>query len=1131
MILVLSAVTLPPLLIVGFVLQSLGSSRLLLEADNALLTEARGLTTQTDAFLRRGFTETRRGALLPIVKNYLATPAADRLALRDELTRLLTSLVVDDAAALTSCAILDLSGVNILDTAGPPAQATEAETLWFREALRAGQPVVRLASLAGEPPSLWFATPIRDIRGENRGVFRLRCALASFRQNILRLSDTPGPALRVALFDESSRVITQSEELRPVRALLSTATPSPDEKGEILLSTRWSDDVGASARDDRIALLTLKTMPWRLAVAQPGEIFLAPILELRRSLLLFGLFVVTLALVGVVVAAHRLSGRIVEMSTAVQRVADGDLSTAVAEKGRGEFAAMARAFNRMTGRLRTTQDSVERHIAQVQASEQRLRELIDAAPFGIAITNTRLEILHLNRKFTELFGYTRDDFSTIEAWWPLAYPDPVYREQVRQDWQLRTSEAIKFDRESAPFEAVVTCKDGSRRLVEFRWRATHADQRITVLADMTGHRAAEDALRHSEERHRLLLDHAPEAIVVLDADQGRFVDCNPAAESLFKLPRSELLRRGPIELSPPIQPDGRPSAEAGRAAIAEAVAGQLPVFEWIHCDATGETIQCELRLLRLPDVAGRRLVRGSIVNISARKRAEDSLRESEERFRLLVENSTELVAQINSQGTYLYASPNHLSITGYPPDLLVGTSVFNYIHPEDLPRVREALHDDHAVRQYRYRYQDGSWHWFESAGRRFRTSSGAEMGAVVSRDVTSRVLADEARKRLEGQLRQAQKMEAIGTLAGGIAHDFNNILTGILGSTQLAEHELAPGHPARKLLSAAVKASLRARDLVSKILTFSRHREQQHAVHPLGPIIQEALGLLRASLPATIHIRVEIAADPIPVICDPVQIHQIVMNLGTNAAQAMQPRGGLLTVALDPATPTDALRVEHPKLPAGRFACLTVRDTGSGMDAETRERIFEPFFTTKPVGQGTGLGLAVVHGIVEDHQGAIIVDSKPGGGTTFQIWLPTVGQEAPSDLTAPSQFPRGQGQRVYFVDDEPSVAEVGARILNSLGYQAVPFVSPTAALAEFCREPDAVAAVISDLTMPELSGAEFIRALRTTRPELPVLVITGYMRSGEVERVRALGIRHFMPKPFSLQSLAEALRQALRKGI
>jgi PAS domain S-box-containing protein len=633
-----------------------------------------------------------------------------------------------------------------------------------------------------------------------------------------------------------------------------------------------------------------------------------------------------------------------------------------------------------------------------------------------------------------------------------------------------------------------------------------------------------DRLVTSEQRFTTIFHDSPVAILISDVVDGRVIDANAAALALSGYTRDEVIGHDTVELGVFANPEER------RHLVRQAL-DRRPgnAFEHRTRNKRGEsvTILISFSLLALD---GQNRLLSIVQDITARKRAEDTLRESEERYRLLVENSHDLIAEVDARGTILFASSNHEAITGYTPAELMGTSFFAHLPPEELPTLQAKFAGDCQKCQYRYHVRPGAWHWFESSRRNFRTTAGEERVVIVTRDITETRRAEEARKNLEGQLHQAQKMEAIGTLAGGIAHDFNNILTGILGNVQLAEFDLASEHPARAYLSDALKACNRARDLVAQILTFSRRREQQRVVTRLGPVIKEALRLLRASLPATIDIRLDIDDDSPPVLCDPTQMHQVLMNLGANAAYAMREAGGVLAVSLRAVEVESAMIAQHPQLRTGRTVCLSVRDSGCGMDAATRERIFEPFFTTKAPGEGTGLGLAVVHGIVLNHEGVIGVDSQPGAGTVFHLYFPVIATAESKSTAEPGLLPRGRGERILLVDDEPAVVLIGGRMLARLGYRPLAFTSSTEALAAYRADPAGIDLVLTDSTMPDITGVELARQVYALRPGLPLVITSGHLRTDDVDQARQFGVHCFVEKPFSLSTLAETLHQALHPG-
>jgi PAS domain S-box-containing protein len=382
-------------------------------------------------------------------------------------------------------------------------------------------------------------------------------------------------------------------------------------------------------------------------------------------------------------------------------------------------------------------------------------------------------------------------------------------------------------------------------------------------------------------------------------------------------------------------------------------------------------------------------------------------------------------------------------------------------------------------------------------------------------------------KKLEFQLLQAQKMEAIGTLAGGIAHDFNNILAAIMGYTELAMLDIPPDLPAYAKLGEVAKAGKRARDLVAQILTFSRHSEARREPLELRGIVKEAMKLLRASLPSTMEMRQEISVQPCWALADPVQIHQVLMNLCINASQAMRGKGGVLLVTLAPEEIDEARAALNPDLRPGAYVHLGVRDTGPGMEQAVMARIFEPFFTTKQAGEGTGMGLAVVHGIVKSHEGAIEVASVSGQGTSFDLYFPRL-TEAGEMGGVHGGLPVSRGtERILFVDDEPALVELGKQALGALGYRVQACGDSREAWARFAAAPEEVDLVITDLTMPGMTGAQLAEKILALRPGLPVILTTGYSDILTEQEAWELGVREYLLKPLSTGRLAEVVRQVL----
>jgi PAS domain S-box-containing protein len=394
-------------------------------------------------------------------------------------------------------------------------------------------------------------------------------------------------------------------------------------------------------------------------------------------------------------------------------------------------------------------------------------------------------------------------------------------------------------------------------------------------------------------------------------------------------------------------------------------------------------------------------------------------------------------------------------------------------------------------------------------------------------DVTAKLRAEEERQSFEANLRQAQKMQSLGTLAGGIAHDFNNILLAITGNAKLAAQDLPAGHPAQISLAEISKASARASGIVNQILAFSRSEETVHASVDLREIIEEAANLMRAALPLKVSIRTRCAPAAPVVLGDAVQIHQVLLNLAANAAHAMSDAGGTIDIDLEQLD-LDRQPANQPiPLPPGQYYRIGVHDTGIGISREVLDRIFEPFFTTKPRGQGTGLGLSVVHGIIKAHGGFITVSSTLGAGTTFHVYLPVMRSDGEKEPTAPPAIPPGLGQSILYVDDEESLVYLITRVLERLGYRVVGFTDARAALTAFESNPDAYEAVVTDLSMPGMSGEEFAKLILQIRPQVPVVMTSGYVQPEDRQSALQAGVRELLLKPNTVEELGEVLHRLL----
>ena len=517
---------------------------------------------------------------------------------------------------------------------------------------------------------------------------------------------------------------------------------------------------------------------------------------------------------------------------------------------------------------------------------------------------------------------------------------------------------------------------------------------------------------------------------------------------------------------------------------------------------------------------------------------ERALRESEERYALAMEGANDGHWDWDVAADRIFLSEKMKTLFGLNADSVIDsrTAWLEQIvmHPDDVTTFDTAVREHfagHTPRyecEYRVRQPNGDWHWLRARGHCLRDAQGQPIRFVGSAtDVTAHKQAQADKEQLEGQLRQSQKMEAIGTMAGGIAHDFNNVLGAILGYGELAQQNSSEGTPLRRYLDNVMHAAERARLLVQGILGFSRSGLGERAPVNIRAVVSETLELLEASLPAHIRLESRINVGDAAVIGDATYLHQVTMNLCTNAMQAME-RGGVLGVSLECIEVSETRALSRGSLTPGPYARLIVSDTGVGIPAAVLERMFDPFFTTKSVGEGTGLGLSLVHGIVADLGGAIGVATEPGRGTKFEICLPVAGEISTPVAQNDSLLPRGKGETIMIVDDERALVGLAEEITAELGYEPVGFISSSAALRAFRAEPQRFDLVLTDESMPDLPGTDLAREIRRMRPNMPVIVMSGYGGSQLANRAAEIGVNAVLRKPLHNRELAEALARILQ---
>lgn len=645
----------------------------------------------------------------------------------------------------------------------------------------------------------------------------------------------------------------------------------------------------------------------------------------------------------------------------------------------------------------------------------------------------------------------------------------------------------------------------------------YADTLETLVAQRTA------VLSDREERARRYFELGLIGMATIGADE-RWREVNDQLCTILGYTREELLH---MTWRESVHPDNQTLVETPLSIFAEKhPTGMSLDVCFIRKDHAMVSTSMGLNPLTHPDGSLDYCV-AMIQNISKRKRAEERTREKEAQLRALVDSTTDAIITIDQEAKIQFWNQAAQVIFGYHAQEVLGQP-HTLLMPESfreecLERVKQAMaakrllsiHNTADVTALR---KDGTEFPARVSLSIWESDNGMYCTSIV-RDITTKI-------QLEQQLRQSQKMEALGTMAGGIAHDFNNILMTMLGNTELALLNTPKGEKKWNQLRQVQNAGYRAKDLVRQILTFTRQSVFERKPLQLKVIIEETIQFLRATLPSTIEIRQSLHTDR-TILADATQMHQVLMNLCANAEYAMRATGGVLGIRLEETDVSEAFASQYTDLSPGPHIRLTIKDTGQGIPPDVLERIFDPFFTTKPVGEGTGMGLSVIRGIVLHHGGIIMVQSEQGKGTTFDIYFPLIQQaQAQTSIADDHEIPRGH-ERILFIDDEQTLTELGHECLTQLGYEVVAIFNSSEAIPIFRETPQAFDLVITDQTMPHLTGIHLVQQLRDIRDDIPIILCTGGSHLVTPDQINALGIQAFLRKPFSVHDLGITVREVL----
>jgi PAS domain S-box-containing protein len=750
-------------------------------------------------------------------------------------------------------------------------------------------------------------------------------------------------------------------------------------------------------------------------------------------------------------------------------------------------------------------------------SEERLRFALEATTDGLWDWDIPSGKVYFSPQWARLLGYDPQEVpQRVEFFFTLLHPEDIPRIRKVLDDHFAGITVVKQD------EVQLRTKSGEYKWFYDRGKVVTRDasgtpiRMVGTITDITQRKDAEAALAASERELRLITNKTPGIVSRVDRSL-RYLFVNEMYEQIFNRRREDIIGSTMQEVL------GEALFNDVRDYIDQVLSGVPVSFESKYLDHTG--LVHDALVNYVPDFNVNKEVTGFFVmafNITDLRRAEAAVRVSD----VALKSISQGVIIADRDGRILSLNRAFTTITGYQPEEVLhrpcAEVLAHFQDPQTLPHLLEAKsHGIEFSTEVLDRRRDGSLFWNDLTLSPVRDHSGTLTHYItVIRDVTER-------RRLEEQLRRSQRMEAIGHLAGGVAHDFNNILAAVFGNAELALQNCPDSDPNRPCLQEILTACARGKSMIQQILAFSRQQPQQRRVIHLAPVIQETVNLLRVTLPSSVQIRVDLSPDTPEVLADPTQIHQVLVNLCTNAWHAIGDKPGVIEIILDRLTTPDRTQLSPGGLPAGQHARITVRDNGQGILPENLERIFDPFFTTKDHGKGTGLGLAMVMGILQAHEGTVGVESQPGLGTTFCIQIPASLSNTKAPTPPPSHAQRGSGQRILFLDDEPSLVSVASRMLRHLGYVVDAFENPEEALRQFHNRPTDFSLVITDHNMPGQTGLQVAEQIHAAQPDLPILLCSGRISDELSEQASHVGIRELLHKPVAMDELHSAIGRVL----